>query len=132
MHEKGTGVVRDDDLALELYGRGCAAGSVPACSAEGVLVVETSLTASARAAGIAKVKLACEQHYQKACNELPKLERCERGGIADCEARCDEGEAAICAMLGDYHAEGRWVAASEVEARRFYRLAYDTSLGRCR
>jgi TPR repeat protein/outer membrane protein OmpA-like peptidoglycan-associated protein len=131
LYEKGTAVGRDADKALDVYQRGCRAGSVPSCSARGVLQVKTSKSAATRADGLAKVRWACDQHYARACADLKVLSRCEYGDIGDCRARCESKDTAMCGALGDYYAEGRWVAQSDVEARLWYRAAYEGSLDRC-
>jgi TPR repeat protein len=133
MLEEGVGVPRDADEALKAYRGSCRlSDSHPHGGGCFRLAKRLSEPGGDAAAAARALRASCAAQFQRACDgayaaretrdaDTPRDARDD--ALAVLRRRCDAGDGATCARLGDQAASGAGVELSFPEAAAFYRKA---------
>jgi TPR repeat protein len=139
MFEQGNGAPLDLVKAVDLYERGCDAGSTSACYRLGTMLEAGTGRAKDEASARSRYAWACDHGEGAGCNGLAILLTQGRGGPADAvkavelyQRACDAHFSAGCSNLGIQYGKGEGVAQDLPRARALHTRACDEgSLSSC-
>jgi TPR repeat protein len=131
LHERGSGVDKDEVLAADLYARGCKLGSVDGCVDLAQLYLDDRGVPKDPAKATALFEQACDLGAARWCFEAGKRRLEGRGVPTDaaravglfrraCEGDAEWVRTEACLLLGELHERGQGVAKDEAIAIQLY------------